>query len=120
MIDIRTLAALLLIGQLVSVTFIILVLIKQYKLLKLPVEPPSKEINNFRKLFFILSVIIFFGNLNPIAINIVTIFVDTARPDHVAAISVSYAVSVSLTAAISSMTIWLLYRTALSKDHNNN
>lgn len=120
MIDIKTLAILLLFGQFISVGFIVMVLWKQWKLLKLPVEPPSKELNNFRKLLFSLSAIILAGNVIPITTNVLTLFVETQRPAHVHFVSILYGVSVSVTAAVSAFTIWLLYRTALSSDHNNN
>jgi len=120
MLDIKTIALILLIGRAVSVTFIVLVLWKQWKLLRLPLEPPSKEISNFRKLLFFLSCVILVGNFIPIIIDTLTLFVDTQRPAELHVISIMYALSNSFTAAISAFTIWLLYRTALSKDHNNN
>lgn len=120
--DIKTLALVLLLGRIVSVVFISLVLWKQYKLLRLPLEPPSKEINNFRKLLFILSCIILLGNVVPVVIDTLTLMSPDSigRNPSIPTISVAYALSNSATAAVSAFTIWLLYRTALSSDHNNN
>lgn len=109
MLDIQTLAAILLAGRLVSVTFIVLVLIKQWRLLKLYVEP---EIRGYRKLFFVLSLIILAGNCIPIIIDTLTLFVETNRNPNVRSLSIFYALSNSATAAVSAFTIWLIYRTS--------
>jgi hypothetical protein len=109
MLDIQTLAGILLAGRLVSVTFLVLVLIKQWRLLKLYVEP---EIRGYRKLLFVLSCIILVGNFIPIVIDTATLFVETNRNPNVRSLSIMYALSNSATAAISAATIWLIYRTA--------
>lgn len=107
--SIKMLAFGLLLGRAVSLTFIILVLRRQWQLLKLPIE---REIKTFRKILFILSCAILAGNIIPVIIDVLTLFVNTGRPPQVRAISIAYAYSNSLTAATSSLLIWFLYRLA--------
>ena len=108
-ISIQTLALILLLGRAISVTFITLVLRKQWRLLKLPVD---KEVRTFRKVLFAISIIILVMNFVPIVIDTLTLFVDTGRPASVKTISVAYALSNSFTCALLSMFVWILYKIA--------
>lgn len=107
--NIKTIAFLMLIGHAVSLVFITIVIRKQRALLKLPID---KELRIFRKILFALSCFILIGNVIPIAIDILTFFVNTGRPSTVKPISVAYALSNSFTAAISAALIWTLYKLA--------
>jgi hypothetical protein len=112
--SIQALALILLIGHLISVAFIFTVLRKQYALLKLPID---KHLRTFRRVLFILSAAIFLGNFIPIAIDALTLFVDTGRPPSVRVVSIMYAVSNMVVAVTSSILVWLLYRIAASDDY---
>lgn len=107
--SIRLLAFILLLARLGSMTFIVLVLLKQWRLLQTPIEP---YIQRFRKVLFALSVAILLGNLVPIFIDTLTLFVETQRPASVKGISIAYAFSNAITSFISSYLIWTLYRLA--------
>jgi hypothetical protein len=107
--SIELLASILLLALIGSMTFIFMVLIKQWRLLKVPIEP---EVNRFRKVLFMLSLAIFLGNFVPIFIDAATLFVETGRPTNLKAISVAYAFSNALTSLCSSFLIWLLYKLA--------
>ena len=107
--SIQALALLLLIGRAISITFIVLVIIKQWRLMRLPID---KEVVIFRRVFFVLSLIILAGNIIPIIIDVLTLFIETGRPANLRPISVSYALSNSFTAAVSAALIWSLYRLA--------
>lgn len=121
MVDIETIALLLLIGRLISVTFILLVLHRQYRLFGTQIDfelVPNltkyqrRNVYRIRRILFALSVIIFLGNLIPIAIDALTLFVETGRPAILRPVSVMYAFSNSLTAMFSAIMIWTLYKIA--------
>lgn len=121
MVDIKTIAFLLLLGRAVSITFIVLVLYRQYKLFGTQIDfqlvpnltkMERRHVYQIRRVLFTLSVIIFLGNLIPIAIDVLTLFVETDRPRSIAPISIMYAFSNSFTAAFSAIMIWTLYRVA--------
>lgn len=121
MLDIKTIALCLLIARLISVTFIVLVLVRQYRLFGLPIDfslvpgiskLEKRSVYRLRRVLFTLSVVIFLGNMIPILIDCLTLFIETSRPAHVHTISIMYAFSNSLTAMFSAIMIWLLYRVA--------
>ena len=121
MLDIKTIALCLLIARLISVTFIVMVLVRQYRLFGLPIDfslvpgiskLEKRSVYRLRRVLFTLSVVIFLGNMIPILIDSLTLFVETSRSAHVHTISIMYAFSNSLTAMFSAIMIWLLYRVA--------
>ena len=112
MLNIETLATILLLGRMVSVGFIIAVIVMQVRLFRLPVDP---EVRTFRRVLFVLSFLILCSNFAPIAIDLLTIFTETNRPAYVPAISITYALSNSFTAALMSITLWTLYFIAQRK-----
>ena len=78
--------------------------------MKLPIEP---EIRHFRKVLFVLSVVIFVGNSIPIFIDGLTIFVgNPGRLSGVRLISVLYGLSNAAVAFFSAYLIHLLYKLA--------
>lgn len=109
MVSIIELAFILLIAHTVSLVFIFRVLRRQYQLMRLPID---KHLQGFRKVLFLLSCAIFLGNIVPIIIDTLTLFVDTERPSELHTISVVYACSNALTAMASALLIWLLYKIA--------
>lgn len=110
MISIKILAMLLLVFRIASDVFIFSVLRKQWALLKVKIDP---ELRNFRRVLFYLSLAVFLGNIIPIIIDGLTVvYGNMNRPQHVAPISILYALSNASTALISAFLIWLLYRLA--------
>lgn len=109
MVSIVIIAFILLVMRLISAGFMLSVLRKQWKSLKKPID---KDLVVFQRILFGMSVIIFLGNAVPIVIDTVTLFVETSRPDQLAALSVSYALSNALTAMMSAILIWFMYRIA--------
>lgn len=121
MVDIKTIALLLLLARAVSVTFIVLVLYRQWKLFGTQIDfklvpnltkMERKHVYQIRKVLFTLSAIILAGNMIPICIDVLTLFVETSRPRSIAPISIAYAFSNAFTAAFSALMIWTLYRVA--------
>lgn len=109
--SIEALAAMLLAFRITSMVFIVLVLLKQLRLMKIPIvkEFDTPTIRRMRKVFFIIALVIFLGNFIPIAIDVLTLFVETGRPARVQLISIGYAFSNSLVAMLSSIFIYALY-----------
>lgn len=110
--NIRTLAAILLSGQVFSAVFILLVIMRQLSLFKLPIQPGLEW---FRRILFFLALTVFAGNLVPILIDIITI----RRPEvrvvrHTNLIGVLYAASNTFVATTSAVLIWVMYRLAAS------
>lgn len=114
MTSIVTLAVILVLFRILSDAFIFSVILKQIALLRMPV--PS-YLKSFRLVLFFLSLAIFLGNMIPIVIDLLTIFIETGRPAQLRPISVMYAISGATTALLSAFLIWLLYRLA-DNDHD--
>lgn len=112
MISIKILAIVLLAMHAGSAAYIFNVLRKQASLLRLPIDTYLKH---FRIVLFALSLAIFLGNIIPIFIDGVTLFVDIGRTPSVRPISVLYAVSNALTALVSAYLIHMLYRLAANE-----
>jgi hypothetical protein len=119
---IKVLAAVLLVMRLVSISFMTLVLKRQYKLFRLPLEPEARHV---RLVLMLMAAIIWCGQLIPIAIDTATLFVDTKRSNP-STLGISYAVSNASTAIVSSILFWLMYRlierenVKLVKSHKDN
>jgi uncharacterized BrkB/YihY/UPF0761 family membrane protein len=99
----------LLITHLASMVFIFNVLKRQWRLMKQPI--PS-YVKRYRYTLFILSLVIFAGNIVPIIIDALTLFIEVGRPDTVKLVSLLYAYSNAITAVVSAYLIWTLYRLA--------
>jgi len=117
MISITLYAAILLLVRIVSMTFITLVLKRQWELLKLPIKNASqydvRVLKQFRVVLFTLVLVIFIGNLVPAIIDIATILhANTGRPNTVQPVSLIYTLTASVTSLVSSYLIWRLYRLA--------
>lgn len=117
MISITLYAAILLLVRIVSMTFITLVLKRQWALLKLPIKNAAqydvKALKHFRIVLFMLVLVIFIGNLVPAIIDIATILqANTGRPNTVQPVSLIYTLTASVTSLVSSYLIWRLYRLA--------
>lgn len=116
-IPIELYASFLLVIRIISMTFIFMVLKRQWGLFKIPIQDEAridkKAARHFRRVLFILALIIFIGNIIPAGIDIMTLITDnTGRPRIVQPISVLYTMTASGTALLSSYLIWRLYRLA--------
>ena len=123
MISIQIIAFILLIARLISIGFILAVLIKQAKQfgreIDFRLEPyltkfERRNVYRLRTALFLLAIIIFIGNLVPIAIDYITLIADNSlgRTANVRSISIAYAFSNALTAMFSAVMIWALYKIA--------
>ena len=109
--DIKQIAATLLVGRLVSVIFIFFVIRKQYQLMKLPIAP---ELVAFRKVLFAIALVIFVGSLVAISVDILTLLSSNSleRAKTVSGTNMLYVFTNELVAIMSAVFIWLLYRLA--------
>lgn len=109
--DIKTVALILLLGRLVSVTFMLLVVRRQRSLTK---EAKYKELAPMRRVLNRLSLAVLIGNIIPIIIDIMTIYAANSleREDSPSVIGVTYGFSNCITSAISAYLIWTLYKQA--------
>lgn len=103
----------------VSMYFILGVVLKQVRLLKAPFEQAEqydektrKILVHFRYVLFIISLTIIIMGLIPVAINILTLLVDTGRPATVKPISVVYSFTVHFQVLMLSYLVSRLYRLA--------
>lgn len=103
----------------VSMYFIFGVLFKQIRLLKAPFEKADeydeatrKILVRFRYVLFIISLTIIVMGLIPVAINILTLLIDTGRPKVVQPISLVYSLGVHLQGLLLSYLVSRLYRLA--------
>lgn len=119
--SIQFIALCLLIARVISVVFIVAVLLRQWRLFKLPIDfslvpgissMEKRSVYRVRRILFTLSVIILLGNMIPILIDTITLFYNPDRPTNVKTISVAYAFSNAITAMLSSIMIWALYKLA--------
>lgn len=108
--NIQTLAFLLLIGRLVSITFNVLVLRRQWKLRKIPTHPRLMQI---RRVLTALAVIIFIGNIYPMLLDLFTLFYPGVRTSQtVNLVGTFYSLDNNLTFMFASIFIWVLYKLA--------
>jgi hypothetical protein len=116
--DIKHFAFILLLFRLGAVAFILLVIYKQLRLMRLPLprgvkKSKDKNVRIVRYILFALSLIILFNQFVPIVIDILTITSDLKRSTtQVNSIGILYALSNSMGAIFSAFTIWLLYKLA--------
>lgn len=109
MLSIKVLAIMLLIGHIGSMFFISFVIKRQLGLFKIPT---IEKLRHFRRILFYLSMGILVGNLIPITIDGLTLFVSTGRPTHVRPVSIAYAMSNAVIELLSAFLVWKLYQLA--------
>lgn len=130
MISIQIIAFILLIARLISVFFIVKVLITQarqfgreidFSLVPNLSKFQQKNIYRIRRVLFALAVIILIGNFIPIVIDYITLITDNSlgRTANVKPISIAYAFSNAITAMLSAIMIWTLYKLAGISDLPN-
>lgn len=112
--DIKIIAAILLVGRLISELFIAFVILRQYRLFKITAPAPIKAL---RKALFGISLFVFFGNMIPIFLDVATILADNSleREDSPSVVGVAYAFSNNITFMAISILLWYLYRLAASQ-----
>lgn len=100
----------------VAMYFIIGVLVKQLRLLKVPFrgydDSTQRVLKHFRNVLFIISLTIIFMGAIPIVFNILALFIDTGRPRLVALPSLIYSLSVHIQGLLLSYLVSRLYRLA--------
>lgn len=108
--DIQLLAALLLVGRLISEFFISLVLLRQWKLRKTRTHP---RLMQMRKVLTLLAVLVFIGNLFPLWLDYYTLANPEIRTSQtVNIVGVVYSLDNNLTFMFASVLIWTLYKLA--------
>lgn len=107
MIELQLLAAIALLFRLGAAAFLIIVIVKQIRLLRRNIEP---RLRTFRNVLFALSVVMLLGTIWSIILDFLTIInVNTGRPAMVNWASASYVLTNSGVALVASGFIWLLY-----------
>lgn len=103
----------------ISMYFIFGVLFKQVRLLRTPFEGAEgfdestrKILVRFRYALFLISLTIIVMGMIPVAINVVTLFIDTGRPPTVKPISLVYSLGVHLQGLLLSYLVSRLYKLA--------
>lgn len=96
----------------VAMFFIFRVLLRQINLFKYPIA--DKNVKHFRYALFFISITIIVSGLIPIGINLLTLLVNTGRPDTVSAVSFVYSLSVHVQTLLLSYLLWRIYRLANS------
>jgi hypothetical protein len=115
--DIQTYAFILLLIRIASMTFIGLVIWRQYTLFRIKL---TSDINHYRVVLFILAIAVFLGNIIPAGIDILTITGDISRSvQTVKPVSLLYSMDSAMTALISSFLIWRLYRMSAQSDRDH-
>ena len=108
--NIRTLSAVLLVGQILSVGFIFRVLQLQYGLFKTRIQ---SDLLLVRRTLFFLALVILLGNVIPLMLDIFTVFDNLRRGvSTVNLAGIFYTISNTLTLTVSAILIWQLYRMA--------
>lgn len=106
--DIKQLAAILLVGRLISDFFIVLVLRRQWKLRKTKTHP---RLMAYRKILALLAVLIFIGNIYPLVLDALTLSITNLRSTNtVNPVGVFYSLDNNLTFMFASILIYVLYK----------
>jgi hypothetical protein len=108
--NIQLLAFLLLMGRLVSETFIILVLRRQWRIRAILTHP---RLANLRRILSLLAILVFIGNIYPLLLDLFTLFHPGIRTSqNVNLVGVFYSLGNSMTFMFASILIWTLYKLA--------
>lgn len=103
----QIISLILLIGRVVSTTFILLVSTRQWKLIK---QNNRKELQWYRKLLFTLGIVLLAGQILPITIDTLGIFNKGSFN-----LLLFYVFSNNLTMLMAAITIWLIYHLSSKK-----
>lgn len=102
--------SILLVISAVAMSFIVRVLAQQLRLYKYSIQ--DKNVRHFRNMLFAISVTIIVMGSVPIAINLLTLFVETGRPEKIRLVSLVYSLGVHLQTLLLSYLLWRIYRLA--------
>lgn len=114
--NIKVIAAILLVERLLAVTLMLFVVRKQLSLFK---RRADQEIHRFRKLLFALALVITASNFIPIVIDALTLFANLEYRDNPQPIGILYAISNATTAVISAAALLAIYRLAGNNDNTS-
>lgn len=104
--SVKILAIILLLVNLVTVGFLIAVMAKQIKLIRLKIHSLQPQ----RITFLALSLTSFIGQLAPLALLLNAVLMDgTASTRQPSVLGMSYAVSNGITSLVLSILLWILY-----------
>lgn len=108
--NIQLLAFLLLVGRLISDFFIVLVMRRQWRIRKIPTHP---RLQNIRRVLTLLALLVFFGNIYPLFLDLYTLFYPGIRTaQNVNLVGVFYSLDNNLTFMFASIFIYMLYKLA--------
>lgn len=108
--NIQTLALILLAGRAIAITFNILVLVRQWKIRKIPTHP---RIMKIRRVLSALAIVVFIANLYPLWLDVVTLWDPGIRTSQVVNLKgVIYSLDNNLGFMFASIFIWALYKLA--------
>ena len=108
--NIKTLAAIVLVGQFTSVVLMGFVIKRQLDLFKYSIE---KEVRVFRRILFLLALVAFTGHLIPMTISILTLTGGITRSvQTINFAGMIYSITNTLVATASAILIASLYRLA--------
>ena len=106
--DIQLLAAILLVGRLVSEFFIVQVLRRQWQIRKTKTHPRLMQL---RHVLSLLAILVFVGNIYPLLLDAYTLFNPGIRTSGVInLVGTFYSLDNSLTFMFASILIWTLYK----------
>lgn len=106
--DIQLLAAILLVGRLISEGFIIAVMRKQWRIRKTKTHP---RLMTIRKVLTLLAILVFIGNIYPLLLDAYTLYDAQVRTSqNVNLVGVFYSLDNNLTFMFASILIWTLYK----------
>lgn len=94
----------------IALSFVIRVIIRQVRLFRSPISDP--DVRHFRRVLFGISLAIVITAIIPIAINVISLFVDTGRVDKVPPVSFIYSLNVHLGSLLLSYLLWRIYKIA--------
>lgn len=111
MIDLQTYVIILLGIAAVGMYYILKVVREQRRLFKYKIQ--DKDVRHFRYVLFAISTVIIICGLIPIAINLYTLFVNSAsRPHRVSGLSLIYSLGVHIQSLLLSYLLWQIYKLA--------
>lgn len=114
--DIIPLASILLVGRLISDTFIIVVIVRQLRItreLKKKNIKTHPRLQKMRTVLSMLAIAVFIGNIYPLVLDLVTLFNPAIRTSqHVNLQGVFYTIDNNFTFMFASILIWCLYKLA--------
>jgi len=106
--DVHTAAYFLAAIRIVSAIFIGMVLVTQIPLLRAPHDALGR-ITQY--ILLAIALVIFLGNLIPVAVDLATVLGDIERSSQVLnTIGIGYAFSNAVTSVLSAVLIWLMYK----------